>query len=485
MSLDDAVDAIARWEAARGATLWRGLPELERSLGRLALHTTWSLILPVFYTLLLPLPAAVQAQVASLHVAALQAEIQPPRAPFSTMRPARPLSVAVVRGSSNQNADRLAALLAVDRSAFSARLYTTQLAARDIIQLDRALGRPAPHARLHESDDAAAAQLRGCHVAVDACGHTAGGRLALLARRPCAVATAVLGFASSYGGGGLVDYLTVDRVVAAPQLATAASRAPERLAVLPASYQVSPRATEGAISAAATATAATNGGPLIGCFVRAIRLHPSSFGLWADSLRHARHARLALLVEARITRDCMWPRARTHSPRDARAQAELPPLRAELAAAGLAARRLSGRRYTADKAAHLARHRSLALALDTTPLYGAHTRRASRAFLHTPGALVPREAAVSRSAADALLAGVPLLTLPAEAWSSRVAASIALAVGAPHTVAGSHREWLHLARALLGPAQREPLVAAVARPLHRAEAPFAAALHLQTERLRH
>ena len=168
-------------------------------------------------------------------------------------------------------------------------------------------------------------------------------------------------------------------------------------------------------------------------------------------------------------------------------QAELPPLRAELAAAGLAARRLSGLRFTAAKASHLARHRSLALALDTAPLYGGHTR-CSLATSPRLASLARRFPLHRRSAADALLAGVPLLTLAAEAWSSRVAASIALAVGAPNLVASSHREWLHLARALLEPPARGarglatgrvsgPL-AAVSRPVHRWDAPVAAALRL-------
>lgn len=102
-------------------------------------------------------------------------------------------------------------------------------------------------------------------------------------------------------------------------------------------------------------------------------------------------------------------------------------LDAEVRAAGLSARRLSTWRFARDKRVHVARHTRLGLVLDTAPLYGSHT-----------------------TAADAALAGAPLLTLPADGWASRVAASVDAAAGAPEC-AGSRtkRGWADLARALL------------------------------------
>ena len=66
---------------------------------------------------------------------------------------------------------------------------------------------------LDVSDEAVARLLSGFDVVLDGSGHTTGNRLGALARRPAPVATSVLGFAGSYGGARLVDYLTSDRIV--------------------------------------------------------------------------------------------------------------------------------------------------------------------------------------------------------------------------------------------------------------------------------
>lgn len=76
--------------------------------------------------------------------------------------------------------------------------------------------------------------------------------------------------------------------------------------------------------------------------------------------------------------------------------------------------------------AHIARHGCADLFLDTTP-YGAHT-----------------------TAADALWAGLPLVTCTGESWASRVGASLLRAVGLPDLITGDLAAYADLAVSLAG-----------------------------------
>ena len=86
--------------------------------------------------------------------------------------------------------------------------------------------------------------------------------------------------------GGAVDYLSVDRLVVPPH---AAAPLAERLALLPHTYQVPPELFGVQTFAAAAPPRASLSvgarGPLLGCFVRASRLHPHSLSQWLDTLR--------------------------------------------------------------------------------------------------------------------------------------------------------------------------------------------------------
>jgi predicted O-linked N-acetylglucosamine transferase (SPINDLY family) len=79
---------------------------------------------------------------------------------------------------------------------------------------------------------------------------------------------------------------------------------------------------------------------------------------------------------------------------------------------------------------HLARHRSADLFIDTLP-YNAHT-----------------------TAIDALWAGLPVLTLPGEAFASRVAASLLKAIRLPELITATQDEYENTAVALAADAQR-------------------------------
>ena len=101
-------------------------------------------------------------------------------------------------------------------------------------------------------------------------------------------------------------------------------------------------------------------------------------------------------------------------------------IRREGAAAGVLMRHIIFSRFTPYKPLHVSRYRALALSLDTTPLYGAHT-----------------------TAADAMAEAVPVISLPSGSWASRVGLSVVLAMGAPQSVSRSLREQQLLTRSLL------------------------------------
>ena len=100
----------------------------------------------------------------------------------------------------------------------------------------------------------------------------------------------------------------------------------------------------------------------------------------------------------------------------------------ELAAHGLQARRVLFGGYRSHKASHLARHARLTLCVDSTPLYASHT-----------------------TGADCLWGAVPLLTLPAEGWATRVGTSILSAASQPLTASTSAKALVDLAAHLIAP----------------------------------
>jgi predicted O-linked N-acetylglucosamine transferase (SPINDLY family) len=96
-------------------------------------------------------------------------------------------------------------------------------------------------------------------------------------------------------------------------------------------------------------------------------------------------------------------------------------LRAEAGKRGVAPERLIFAPRMAKVADHFARHRHADLFLDTSP-YNAHA-----------------------TGANALWAGVPMVSCPGDSFPSRVGASLLKAVGLPELIAGSLEEYEALA----------------------------------------
>ncbi len=238
-----------------------------------------------------------------------------------------------------------------------------------------------------DADAARLAREAGIDIAVDLTGYTRYGRTGIFANRAAPIQVSYLGF-SATTGSDYMDYILADETLI-PEDARAFYS--EKVVYLPGSYLPN---DDGRAIAETTPTRTELGLPASGfvfcCFNNSYKITPDLFDIWMRLLRQ---------VEGSV----LWLR---------RAEATtMTNLRREAEARGIAADRL----IFADRlpmAEHLARHRVADLFLDTLP-YNAHA-----------------------TAADALWAGLPVLTCAGQAYAARVAASLLTALGLPELIVG-------------------------------------------------
>jgi protein O-GlcNAc transferase len=293
----------------------------------------------------------------------------------------------------------------LDRSRISATLYALSPPDGSVYRqrIEAEAERFVDASALSPAELATRIAADGCQVLVDLNGYTKGSRTEAIALRPAPVQISYMGFPSTTGAD-FIDWLIADGVVAPPQLQHCYS---ERLLCMPHSYFCAdyavafPRAT---------------------VFADAARPSRADVGLPADAFVFAC---LNQLYKVGAATFAAWMRILAACPRSVLWLLRFPPqgearLRAAAAAAGVDPSRLV---FTdvADKEAHLARCSLADLVLDTT-LCNAHT-----------------------TAADALWAGVPMLTLPGERFASRVGASILAAHGCADCIAPSVAEYERMA----------------------------------------
>lgn len=257
--------------------------------------------------------------------------------------------------------------------------------------------------RVGALDDAAlAAAIRAerIDVLVDLAGHTGGGRLPVLARRPAPVQVTYLGYPNTTGLPQVDLRLTDDAADPAPQ---ADALHTERLARLPRCFLA--WAPPDPSPAPAPLPPDDPRACAFGCFNNLAKLSPEVVALWARLLRDAPGARLLL---------------KNHSLAQATARARVEGL---FAAHGVTADRLvlMGRVAHGE---HLALHDRVAVALDPFPYNGTLTTL------------------------EALWQGVPVVTLAGERHAARVGASLLQAVGLRALIARTPDEYVELARAL-------------------------------------
>jgi predicted O-linked N-acetylglucosamine transferase (SPINDLY family) len=248
-------------------------------------------------------------------------------------------------------------------------------------------------------------------ILLDLNGYTRNGRPGIFAFRPAPVQVNAIGFQGTVGTPWH-DYILSDRF-ALPE----ASRPcfTERPLYLPHSLYPSDTARMSERVPTRAECALPERGLVLCCFNHAYKILPGIFAVWMRLL-------------GRVPQSVLWLL-------DTGAEAKHN-LQREAAAAGIDPQRLIFAPRLAV-GAHVARNAAADLFLDTYP-YGAHT-----------------------TANDALLAGLPLLTLSGETLASRIAGSQLAAIGLPELITPSLAEYEALAWALA--TQPERLTALRAR----------------------
>lgn len=234
-------------------------------------------------------------------------------------------------------------------------------------------------------------------VAVDLAGYTADSRSDIFTHRPAPVQVNYLGYPGTLGTT-CMDYILADRHVIP---AEHRQHYDEQVVYLPDAYL--PPASGLAI-AEATPDRADCGLPATGVvfcsFNHDYKILPAVFAVWM---------RLLLQVPGSV----LWLMSRSE-----RSQTNL---RASAQAAGVDPARLVFAQRVPRVEDHLARYRLADLFLDTHP-YNAHS-----------------------TAADALLAGLPVLTCSGQSFPSRVAGSLLHAAGLPELITHSIEDYERLA----------------------------------------
>jgi protein O-GlcNAc transferase len=236
-------------------------------------------------------------------------------------------------------------------------------------------------------------------IAVDLKGYTWGMRPGILSRRAAPLQVNYLGFPGTMGLEE-IDYLIADPIVLPPWQV---SHCTERIVYLPECYQVNDdKRTVPQRAPSRREAGLPEKGFVFCCFNNNYKIAPSVFDVWMRLLRTVPDSVLWLLQDNVV------------------AAANL---RREAQSRGVSADRLIfAPRVSPD--AHLERHILADLFLDTLP-YNAHT-----------------------TTADALWAGLPVLTCMGASFQGRVAASLLHSIGLPELVTHSLDEYFGYAAVL-------------------------------------
>jgi predicted O-linked N-acetylglucosamine transferase (SPINDLY family) len=310
----------------------------------------------------------------------------------------RPLRVGLVSG--DFNAHPVAAFLestlaALDPARLALVAYATS-PKRDAVtrRLERAIPTWRDATRL---DDAALAETVAADqidILVDLAAFTEGGRLGAFALRPAPVQVSWLGYSGTTGLAA-IDYVLADPIVAPP---TEEKLFTEKLWRLPDSYlcYTPPKAAP----AVAPLPAAANGFVTFGSFNNLNKVNDKTLELWARLLARVANARLAFKAGA-----LRRPEAETA-------------LRARFEAAGGDPGRLLVLPYAEAFADHLAAYGAVDIGLDPFPYNGTTTT------------------------CEALLMGVPVLTLKGDRFIAHVGESLLTSAGLAGWIAADAEEFV-------------------------------------------
>jgi predicted O-linked N-acetylglucosamine transferase (SPINDLY family) len=276
------------------------------------------------------------------------------------------------------------------------------------------------------SDAVSAARAHGLDIAINLNGHTEHNRNELFDHRIAPIQVNYLGYAGTLGAK-FMDYVVADHVVAPPEQAHCYT---EQIARLPNSFFPCSYVRDDPSPMALRPTRLEQGLPsegfIFSCFNNCYKITPDCFEIWM---------RLLKKVEGSV----LWlPKQSTTAMRNLQQAAKT---------RGVAPERIIFASRMQSHAAHLARLGLADLFLDTR-YYNAHT-----------------------TAADALWAGLPVLTYAGESFASRVAASLLHAVGLPELMAPSMAAYESIALELASqPAKLQTLKNKL--KIHRSTAPL-------------
>jgi predicted O-linked N-acetylglucosamine transferase (SPINDLY family) len=263
-------------------------------------------------------------------------------------------------------------------------------------RLESAFGGFITVAALSDHDSVRAIVAREIDILVDLNGYCGLGRTGVFARRPAPVQVNYLGFQGTLGTDHM-DYILADRFIIPEEERQLYN---ERVVYLPGSYWVNDEYQSLDMTGMDRADHGLPGDAFVFCnFNQSYKISPPVFALWMRILMACPDSVLWLLETNSTFAE---------------------KIRNEAAAHGIAPDRLIFAEPIA-RDAHLARIGLADLFLDTLP-YNAHT-----------------------TAADALRAGVPLLTCRGTSFAGRVATSLLHAVGLPELVTENLEEYRALA----------------------------------------
>lgn len=284
----------------------------------------------------------------------------------------------------------------LDRSCFELFCYANQIMEDNVTRRIRALPltwRPVSHL----SDDALCALLRDdrLHVLIDLSGHTMGGRLDALARKPVPVMSHFIGYPSTTGLPAM-DYRIGDSH-ADPENAEETHNTEKIILIAASQFNYRPRSDAPPV---APLPALTNGRITFGSLNNTQKLNPAVISAWSRILHGIPDSRI--IIHHKLMAD---PGVAGR-------------LRGMFEAFGIPCNRLDFR--PADDH-HLETYHEIDIALDPFPYNGATTT------------------------CEALWMGVPVLSLAGDRPSGRMGASILAAAGMETWLAESVDEYVRLA----------------------------------------
>lgn len=289
----------------------------------------------------------------------------------------------------------------LDRARFHVTCYSAVTREDDVTASFRALA--DAWTSLNPLDDAQAAERiarDGIDILIDLNGHTTGGRLGVLRRRPAPVQVTYCGYPATTGLPA-IDYRVVDATTDPPG---SESHCTERLVRLdPCFLCYSP---PGDLPPVSPAPAATSGHVTFGSFNATSKLNEPLLDLWSRVMREVPGSRLALkaasLVDPRLRED----------------------LAARFVARGVGRERLDLLPPHGPLREHLDAYSRVDVALDPFPYHGTTTT------------------------CEALLMGVPVVTRAGVMHAGRVGVSLLRAVGLGELIASDEDGYVALAHAL-------------------------------------